>query len=71
MPFTGVLRPLNAHSPPSFWPFRTVHGMREVPPACAGELPPRLCLFPKNAVSGVLRACFSRCEWVIFSRNPS
>lgn len=23
-----VLGPFNAHSPPSFWPFRTVHGMR-------------------------------------------
>ena len=58
-----VLGPLNAHSPPSFWPFRTVHGMREVPPACAGEFPSRLCLFPPNATDGVLRAYFFRRDY--------
>ena len=46
--------------PTSFWPFRTSYEIRGgVPPACAGEFPPRLCLFPKNATRGVLRACFS------------
>lgn len=34
-----------------------------VPPACAGEFPPRLCLFPQNAIRGVLRAYFFRRDY--------